>query len=72
MIRQKRSIRLLAIILLLELIITSDVYGYIDPGTGSYILQMLIAAMLGILFSVKIFWTRIKAFLKAVFGKKNQ
>ncbi len=45
--------------------------AYLDPGTGSYIIQILIAAGLGLLFSVKIFWQRIKLFFKNAFSRKN-
>ncbi len=39
------------------------VYGYIDPGTGSYFLQILIAGLLAALYSIKLFWAKIRAFL---------
>lgn len=42
---------------------------YIDPGSGSYILQMIIAAVLGVSFFFKNFWLNIKAFFT---GKKNR
>jgi len=46
--------------------------GYIDPGTGSYVLQVAIAFLVGIAFSVKVFWKKISAFLRKVFsGKKG-
>jgi len=41
---------------------------YIDPGSGSYILQMIIAAVLGVSFFFKNFWYSIKAFFT---GKKS-
>jgi hypothetical protein len=41
---------------------------YIDPGSGSYILQMIIAAVLGVSFFFKNFWLTIKSFFT---GKKN-
>ena len=40
---------------------------YIDPGSGSYMLQMIIAAVLGISFFFKNFWLTIKSFFT---GKK--
>ena len=43
--------------------------AYIDPGTGSYIFQIFIAFLLGMLFSLKIFWNKIKYFFKKVFFK---
>jgi hypothetical protein len=45
--------------------------AYLDPGTGSYLIQILIAAGLGAIFSIKIFWQRIKLFFKNTFNRKN-
>jgi hypothetical protein len=42
---------------------------YIDPGSGSYLLQMIIAAVLGVSFFFKNFWFSIKAFFT---GKKTK
>lgn len=39
-------------------------YAYIDPGTGSYIVQVVIAGLLGALVSIRIYWARIKTFFK--------
>jgi len=38
--------------------------GYIDPGTGSIIIQALIAGVLGVSVAAKIYWHRILKFLK--------
>ena len=40
----------------------STILLYIDPGSGSYLIQVLIAAVLGALFYFKNLWWRIKAF----------
>jgi hypothetical protein len=46
--------------------------AYIDPGTGSYVLQIAIAFLVGLAFSVKVFWKKISAFLrKSSSGKKG-
>lgn len=37
-------------------------YAYLDPGLGSFLVQMLIAFLLGIMMGVKTFWGRIRAF----------
>jgi hypothetical protein len=42
------------------------VYAYVDPGTGSYVLQLLLAAFFGLLFTVKIFWAKIKGAFKGI------
>jgi len=36
--------------------------AYLDPGTGSYIIQLLVAGLMGILFLVKVYWRKIKGF----------
>jgi len=41
---------------------------YIDPGSGSYLVQAIIAAVLGGLFYFKQKWIQIKAF----FGRKGK
>jgi hypothetical protein len=51
-------------------IVTLPLYAYIDPGTGSYIVQMLIAGFVAMGFLAKIFWKRIIAFFLNLFGKK--
>lgn len=35
---------------------------YLDPGSGSYLLQLLIAGLVGSAFMVRTFWSRIKNF----------
>jgi hypothetical protein len=37
---------------------------YIDPGSGSYLIQAIIAAVLGFLFYIKNLWFRIRSFFK--------
>ena len=37
---------------------------YIDPGSGSYLVQLIIAAVLGISFFFKNFWYKIRSFFK--------
>ncbi len=35
---------------------------YIDPGSGSYLVQVVVAALLGAAFWIKMSWHRIKTF----------
>ena len=44
---------------------------YLDPGSGSYLLQLLIASALGAAFAVRLYWTRIKAFFTGRFGSSQ-
>lgn len=35
-------------------------FAYLDPGTGSYLLQLGLASVLGASYAVKHFWSRLK------------
>jgi hypothetical protein len=35
-------------------------FAYLDPGTGSLVLQMTVAGLLGGLFAVKSLWRHLK------------
>jgi len=50
---------------LASLLLVREAHAYLDPGAGSYILQILIASLFGALFMLKVFWGRIVGF----FGK---
>lgn len=51
--------------------LAQDADAYIDPGTGSYLLQILIASVVSGLFVIKIWWARIKSFLYKKKPEKN-
>ena len=46
-------------------------HAYLDPGTGSYVLQLALAAIVGTLFALRLFWTRIKAFFKNLLSRQK-
>jgi hypothetical protein len=37
--------------------------AYLDPGSGSFILQALVAMLAGAIVAINAYWTRIKRFL---------
>ena len=43
--------------------------AYLDPGTGSFLLQILIAGFFGTLYAIKVFWTHIKDFFSKIFNR---
>lgn len=71
--RQRRYRRLIGLAVLLGCVVLPQAApGYIDPGTGSYMLQIAIAFLLGLAFSIKVFWKKIASFLRRVVsGKKG-
>ena len=46
-------------------------HAYIDPGTGSYFLQVLVAGILGASFAVEHFWKNLTAFFRNLGSKKR-
>jgi hypothetical protein len=36
--------------------------AYIDPGTGSFVVQALVAAVAGIAVTLRLYWSKIKGF----------
>jgi hypothetical protein len=51
-------------------ILCSNALAYMDPGTGSWIIQTLIAGFVGAAFAIKMFWHTIAAKIARLFGKK--
>jgi hypothetical protein len=43
--------------------------AYLDPGSGSYLIQLLIASLLGGLFVIRSSWDRIKGFFSKLFSR---
>ena len=52
--------------------VPKPVYAYIDPGTGSLVIQAVLAAVLTVGATVKVFWHQIKAKYRKLFNKNEQ
>jgi hypothetical protein len=49
---------------------TREAYAYLDPGTGSFLLQILLAGFLGLMLTLRLFRERIAAIFKALLRRK--
>ena len=56
-------------LLLLLLAFSVPAQAYIDPGTGSFILQMIIGGIAGAFVTIKLFWGRIRGRWKKPSGE---
>jgi hypothetical protein len=58
---------------IIPLYLISPHKAYLDPGTGSIIIQLLIGVIVGGLVSIRIFWSKIRARFKGLSqqGKKH-
>ena len=55
-------------LLSMSLLPEQSVLAYLDPGTGSFLVQLLIGGLVGALVFLKAYWTKIRSF----FGRRNQ
>jgi len=67
-----RLVFVLPLAMLTSISMPTNVYAYLDPGSGSYVLQIILAFVLGGLYSLKFFMAKIRAFLKHTFSKKGK
>jgi len=54
------------------LFLVRPAYGYIDPGTGSYVLQTLLGLLLTVAYTMKIYWRQIAGFFRYRLGRKRR
>lgn len=51
---------------------TVPAYAYLDPTTGSILLQGLLAGIAGAMVVGRLFWTRVKAFFRKLTGRHSE
>jgi len=70
--RVLNSIGCSAVVGLVIVMLSRDAYGYLDPGTTNYVVQLLIAGVLGALFAIKVYWLKVRAFVVGLFSKRTK
>lgn len=56
-------------IALVSLAWSPSAHAYLDPTTGSILLQGLLAGLAGTLVVLRLYWSRLKAFFRRVLGR---
>lgn len=71
--RLRRPVNWLAGIFAAVLLIgaPTEAMAYLDPGTGSMLLQGLIAAVAAVATFASVFWQRVKGFFASLLGRKR-
>lgn len=54
------------------LILPTPTYAYLDPGTGSYLLQIMAAVFFGGAYALTTWWKQIKLFVGRIFFRKDK
>ena len=62
----------LAVIVAACIVTARPVYAYLDPGTGSIILQSILAGVAVVMGVLRLYWYRIKSFLGGANGKSQR
>lgn len=60
------------LVLALTAIGTPDAYAYIDPGSGSLLLQMLIASIIGGLFYLRGLTAKVRDFFRRLLAPRDR
>ena len=50
----------------------TSAHAYLDPGTGSIILQAIIGFIAASITIISIYWNKLKIFIVNLFKKKNK
>jgi hypothetical protein len=47
-------------------------HAYLDPGSGSFLVQLLIAGIVGAGFLIKVYWKKIKGLFSRADSEKDE
>ena len=50
------------------ILMAEDAHAYLDPGTGSAVIQMVVAGVMGALFVIKMYWRKLMAIFSTSSG----
>ena len=64
--------KILTISIYLSLISATDAFAYLDPGTGSIILQAILGAIAAGFSYCAFYWNKVKIFLENFLGRKKK
>lgn len=67
--RTYRFLNIALLVFIFHTAFTSDAAAYLDPSSGSYALQILLAFLLGGIFFVKSSWRKVNAKIRDLFKK---
>jgi len=54
------------------IVLCEDAHAYLDPGSGSYVLQLILAGLLAASFSLKSLWKNGLTFFANLFSRKKK
>ncbi len=67
--RKAPVLPLLSMVLLLLIVSERPAHAYIDPGTASYLFQLIAGAVLGVVFVMRTYWNRIVTSVRSLVSR---
>jgi F0F1-type ATP synthase membrane subunit a len=61
----KLNLSLFAVVFTMAMSPLTPAYAYLDPGTGSILIQLLMGGVAGAMVIVKLYWQRVKDFFSS-------
>lgn len=64
---------LLVLLTVLGILLSTErpAFAYLDPGSGSYLFQVMVAAALGGVYAMKLGWTKLQRALGRLFSRRR-
>ena len=59
----KRDVFMRVLITVLLLLVVTDAMAYLDPGTGSMLLQVILGGIAAVGVAIKLYWHKLRAAL---------
>ena len=66
------NLRAITLLFIYFFFVNTNAYAYLDPGTGSFILQVIIGFLAAASASFIYYWSKVKNFLSKIFKKNNK
>ena len=63
--------RLFFFFISLYFVLPATAHAYLDPGSGSYFFQLIVAGLFGAAFVIKLYWKKITSWLSRFFSRKK-
>jgi hypothetical protein len=66
---ETKTVTIILMVLLWTLTSPAPASAYLDPASGSMILQLLLGGVAGLLVVIKLYWRRMKTFVLVLLGR---
>ena len=63
---------LFILVLLFRGLFVSDAYAYLDPGSASMFIQVILGALVGVAITIKLYWEKIKFKISTIRANRSK